>query len=582
YRVKLSVIDPGATPDAEDDEHTQGSAPALQFAHPIALAPQEPPKKGDGDACRPWMAPEGVAPGQRKHGFEEKAPARSYTAEERGDCWVSINGHVYDLPKYTASTSPFRNGMLRPARTTSATEPRCFNFAPQQLVNVHALNCNLSVPGAQVSHHKQRDDCWVFIDGHVSHHKQRDDCWVSIDGHVYDLTEFMSQHPGGAGPIMAYAGGDASEVFASIHAEDAYALKSCYVIGRLVKREPAAAGHIFEVHKLQLMTLPPTLPPPSLAVVLRDRSCYVIGRLVKSDEPAAARHVSQRAKQPPLTPDGHPIALRSRAWTRVTLLSREELTRDVRRFKFALPSKDDRLWLPWGKHLYLALRPTELDLVVRPYTPVAPILQEEDDGTFTLVVKIYFPGGGRPGGELTTLLEKLPVGGEAEVRGPDGKIAYLGNQTFEVQAHYLHATRLNLVCGGTGVTPCFAIARAVLEADRTAAGAGDADLPRVSIRMVFANKTPADVLLRGELDALARAHPDHFECWHVASEVPQEEAAGWQYSTGHVTEEIMRAHTFEARGDTLALVCGPPPFVLNAAVPQLESLGHDEDHLFEF
>ncbi len=84
YRVKLSVIDPGATPDAEDDEHTQGSAPALQFAHPIALTPQEPPKKGDGDVCRPWMAPEGVAPGQRKHGFEEKAPARSYTAEEVG------------------------------------------------------------------------------------------------------------------------------------------------------------------------------------------------------------------------------------------------------------------------------------------------------------------------------------------------------------------------------------------------------------------------------------------------------------------------------------------------------------------
>jgi Oxidoreductase FAD-binding domain len=54
-----------------------------------------------------------------------------------------------------------------------------------------------------------------------------------------------------------------------------------------------------------------------------------------------------------------------RHWTKVKLLMRDELTADVRRLVFQLPTEDSRLWLPWGKHINLAIQPNELDMIVR-------------------------------------------------------------------------------------------------------------------------------------------------------------------------------------------------------------------------
>jgi Oxidoreductase FAD-binding domain len=49
----------------------------------------------------------------------------------------------------------------------------------------------------------------------------------------------------------------------------------------------------------------------------------------------------------------------------VKLLERENLTADVRRLVFQLPTEDSRLWLPWGKHINLAIQQNELDMIVR-------------------------------------------------------------------------------------------------------------------------------------------------------------------------------------------------------------------------
>ncbi|KAH6681172.1 mitochondrial fmn-dependent dehydrogenase [Plectosphaerella plurivora] len=51
----------------------------------------------------------------------------------------------------------------------------------------------------------------------VQKHKSEDDCWVIIDGMVYDLTDFLQKHPGGADAILAMAGQDASSMFTMMH-----------------------------------------------------------------------------------------------------------------------------------------------------------------------------------------------------------------------------------------------------------------------------------------------------------------------------------------------------------------------------
>lgn len=40
----------------------------------------------------------------------------------------------------------------------------------------------------------------------VMKHNKKEDCWVVIHGKVYNLTDFLSSHPGGVGPILAKAG----------------------------------------------------------------------------------------------------------------------------------------------------------------------------------------------------------------------------------------------------------------------------------------------------------------------------------------------------------------------------------------
>jgi len=53
----------------------------------------------------------------------------------------------------------------------------------------------------------------------VAKHNKSEDCWVIIRDSVYDVTQFLNDHPGGADSIMIYAGGDATEQFELMHAD---------------------------------------------------------------------------------------------------------------------------------------------------------------------------------------------------------------------------------------------------------------------------------------------------------------------------------------------------------------------------
>ncbi|KAF6766328.1 cytochrome b2 [Ephemerocybe angulata] len=55
----------------------------------------------------------------------------------------------------------------------------------------------------------------------VTEHRTAKSCWVIIHNNVYDVTDFLPEHPGGAAIILRYAGQDATEVYDQIHAPDA-------------------------------------------------------------------------------------------------------------------------------------------------------------------------------------------------------------------------------------------------------------------------------------------------------------------------------------------------------------------------
>ncbi|KAI0795096.1 glyoxylate dehydrogenase [Abortiporus biennis] len=55
----------------------------------------------------------------------------------------------------------------------------------------------------------------------VAAHSTRESCWIIVHGKVYDVTDFLDEHPGGSKIILKYAGKDATEAYEPIHPPDA-------------------------------------------------------------------------------------------------------------------------------------------------------------------------------------------------------------------------------------------------------------------------------------------------------------------------------------------------------------------------
>ncbi|KAI0038703.1 FMN-linked oxidoreductase, partial [Auriscalpium vulgare] len=55
----------------------------------------------------------------------------------------------------------------------------------------------------------------------VAEHNSRESCWIIVHGHVYDVTEFLDEHPGGSKIILKYAGKDATAEYEPIHPPNA-------------------------------------------------------------------------------------------------------------------------------------------------------------------------------------------------------------------------------------------------------------------------------------------------------------------------------------------------------------------------
>ncbi|UJR22099.1 hypothetical protein I4U23_025165 [Adineta vaga] len=72
----------------------------------------------------------------------------------------------------------------------------------------------------------------------VSAHCTETDCWMVIRDRVYDLTDFMQEHPAGSDIMLEYAGTDATMAFADKpHSLDAWLILEKYLVGELVPEE---------------------------------------------------------------------------------------------------------------------------------------------------------------------------------------------------------------------------------------------------------------------------------------------------------------------------------------------------------
>ncbi|KAJ8983690.1 hypothetical protein NQ317_003480 [Molorchus minor] len=72
----------------------------------------------------------------------------------------------------------------------------------------------------------------------ISWHDTAKDCWIIIYDRVYDITDFLDEHPGGGDILLEYAGRDASIAFrGSGHSRQAVRSLERFCIGELPMHE---------------------------------------------------------------------------------------------------------------------------------------------------------------------------------------------------------------------------------------------------------------------------------------------------------------------------------------------------------
>jgi ferredoxin-NADP reductase len=162
----------------------------------------------------------------------------------------------------------------------------------------------------------------------------------------------------------------------------------------------------------------------------------------------------------------------------------------------------------------------------RPFTFTS--LPDEDHLEF--IIKTYPEHDG-----ATDKLLDMEAGDELILHEVFGSIRYKGEGTF--------------IAGGAGVTPFLCMLRQ-LHRDGKVGGN----------RMIFANKTTADIILKEELE-----HYLGDRLVHILSE---EQKTG--YAHGLITEDFLRKHL--GREDGFVYLCGPMP-MMEAIEKQLEALG---------
>ncbi|KAJ5122569.1 hypothetical protein N7448_003703 [Penicillium atrosanguineum] len=420
-------------------------------------------------------------------------------------------------------------------------------------------------------------DLKIITKDEVARHKSKTDLWMILHNKVYDVTQYIEEHPGGVPILVESAGQDGTEAFEDIgHSTDAREIMEKYLIGKVpdeertetsVNREPEVVPKSVHVayegssddqgplRSIRTVFMGLLFTTPFVLLVtwyirtlqrLRSATGFWkgigISSLASISLTAAVtawlRKYSKGAKNTSYPAHYKPEVtvskrrnvsagvLNPREFHSFPLAEKYKVSSDTYKYVFSLPKPDSILGLPTGQHVYIRHENNEGKMVSRSYTPTS---SNTDRGRMELVVKTYEKGF------MSQYLKNLKINEKADFWGPGGKMKY---------SRYL-AKEIGMIAGGTGITPMFSIIKAVCMNDKD----------DTKISLLYANKTEEDILLREELDRYAKEHPDKFKVWYVLGSAPE----GWEYGTGHIDKEMAKNQLPAPNGDeSKILLCGPP------------------------
>ncbi|THG15141.1 hypothetical protein TEA_005501 [Camellia sinensis var. sinensis] len=255
------------------------------------------------------------------------------------------------------------------------------------------------------------------------------------------------------------------------------------------------------------------------------------------------------------------------------LVKHTQLSHNVAKFRFDLPTPTSVLGLPIGQHMSCRGKDSQGD-VIKPYTPTT---LDSDVGYFELVIKMY------PQGRMSHHFREMREGDYLAMKGP--KVNFLPLSSIMVIGIWIITFRARKACrfkvlegirkvvGVWGLnTKTYCSALTFLKKGRFKYQPG-----QVRAFGMLAGGTGITPMFQEELANLACSFPNRFNVYCVLNQPPE----GWDGGVGFVSKEMIQAHCPAPASDIQILRCGPPP-MNKAMAAHLEALGYASQMQFQF
>ncbi|HMR48690.1 MAG TPA: cytochrome b5-like heme/steroid binding domain-containing protein [Arachnia sp.] len=120
---------------------------------------------------------------------------------------TAVVGHTGAQAVWGSVIAP--TSTTEPAPTTPETEPAEETTSTPETPETPESSASSDAPPAD-----------GYTVDQVAEHDSAEDCWTIIDGTVYDLTDWVNQHPGGSHRIVPLCGTDGTSAFQGQHSGD--------------------------------------------------------------------------------------------------------------------------------------------------------------------------------------------------------------------------------------------------------------------------------------------------------------------------------------------------------------------------
>lgn len=169
---------------------------------------------------------------------------------------------------------------------------------------------------------------------------------------------------------------------------------------------------------------------------------------------------------------------------------------------------------------------------------------------------------------MSIYLYHLEVGSRVKISGPEGSLIYEkdGNILFTKEQKTRKYKKFSFIGGGSGVTPLYQVIQHLL----------DERHHHFDLRLLLANVTEADILIRERLDDLKK------KGLVKVGYTLDSPHGSWHEFKGFVNEIMISEFFQKPSDDHLALICGPP--AMNKSVSEiLRQMGFKDHniHVFE-